>query len=83
MNNNLASPHPPHKIAGWAGTAFALTDYAFFAAGALPELWFFGLGAIAAALLAWALFNDRAQYGTVLQIVFVVLNLFGIVRILW
>lgn len=71
---------PLHTWIGWIGTLVAIVDYGLFAADILPEIWFFGIGSGASLLLVWAFYKDRAHYGAVLQAVFIVLNMIGIMQ---
>lgn len=74
---------PTHKIVGWAGTVIGLSDYGLFAMGALSEIWFFGLGNIASVLLFYALWKDRVVYASAMQAFFLVMNIVGMVRVMW
>ncbi len=77
----LIRKHQRHAYMGWLGTVIALGDYGAFSLALIPELWFFGLGMVASVFLAYALFKDRAHYGGVLQVAFLILNLLGILRV--
>jgi hypothetical protein len=79
---SISLKQPVHVWGGWLGTALGLGVYALFAAGLTSEFWFFAIGAVASALLVWALTIDKAYYGVFLQFVLAVLNLLGIIRIL-
>ena len=75
--------HPLHKWLGWTGSLLAIADYSLFAAGFIGESTLFSAGAVASLLLAYALFKDKAHYGGFQQSIFILLNLIGIVRIVF
>gem|GEM_PF-3367781 len=82
MDAHSPAPQSLHTWMGWIGMIIALSDYALFAAGAIHQLIFFGAGAIASVFLTYALYKDKAHYGSVLQAIFILLNLIGMIRIL-
>jgi hypothetical protein len=71
-----------HKKLGWAGTVIGLGGYGLFAMGIITEVWFFGIGNIAAILLFYALIKDRVLYASAMQVFFFLMNIIGMVRVM-